>query len=136
MTNETKDTNFIALLTLGDMRSLNIMVPAHLADDLDDSVMGLPRNAALILAKRTLVKWEVPQGDLEAFLADIPDEALSNTLVIHQLLRVLFPKYEPSKYIQASNKHYDGRTTWQAIQDGESLKVRKYLEHNVFNGGW
>jgi hypothetical protein len=136
MTNETKDTNFIALLTLGDMRSLNIMVPAHLADDLDDSVMGLPRNAALILAKRTLVKWEVPQGDLEAFLADIPDEALSNTLVIHQLLRVLFPKYEPSKYIQASNKHYDGRTTWQAIQDGESLKVRKYLEHKVFNGGW
>jgi hypothetical protein len=136
MTNETKDTNFIALLTLGDMRSLNIMVPAHLADDLDDSVMGLPRNAALILAKRTLVKWEVPQGDLEAFLADIPDEVLSNTLVIHQLLRVLFPKYEPSKYIQASNKHYDGRTTWQAIQDSESLKVRKYLEHNVFNGGW
>jgi hypothetical protein len=136
MANETNDTSFITLLTLGDMRSLNIRVPAHLADDPDDSVLGLPRNAALILAQRTLTKWEVLQGDLEAFLADISDEALSNTLVIHQLLRVLFPKYEPSKYIQASNKHYDGRTTWQAIQEGESLKVRKYLEHNVFNGGW
>jgi hypothetical protein len=136
MANETNDTNFIALLTLGDMRSLNIMVPAHLAGNTDDSVLGLPRNAALILAQRTLTKWEVTQGDLGAFLADISDEALSNTLVIHQLLRVLFPKYEQSKYMQASNKHYDGRTTWQAIQDGESLKVRKYLEHNVFNGGW
>lgn len=99
MANETNDTNFIPLLTLGDMRLLNIKVPAHLTDDPDDYVLGLPRNAALILARRTLAKWKVSQGDLEAFMADISDEALSNTLAIHQLLRVLFPKYEPSKYM-------------------------------------
>jgi hypothetical protein len=136
MTNEPNDTNFIALLTLGDMRLLNIKVPEHLADNPDDAVLGLPRSAALILAQRTLAAWEVPQEDIESFLADISDDALSNTLVIHQLLRVLFPKYEPSKYMQAGNKHYDGRTTWQAIQEGESLKVRKYLEHKSIGGGW
>jgi hypothetical protein len=136
MANETDNTNLIVLLTLGDMRLLNIRVPAHLEDDPDDSVLGLPRSAALILAQRTLAAWKVPQEDIESFLADISDEALSNTLVIHQLLRVLFPRNEPGKYIQTSNKHYDGRTTWQAIQYGESLKVRKYLEHKSIGGGW
>ncbi|MDF1690567.1 MAG: hypothetical protein P1U35_13250 [Cycloclasticus sp.] len=136
MINEPNDTNFIALLSLGDMRLLNIKVPEHLADDPDDAVLGLPRSAALMLAERILNIWEVPQGDIKTFLADITDEVLSNALVIHQLLEVLFPKYEPSKYIRVSNKYYGGRTTWQAIQDGESLTVRKYLEHMVFSGGW
>tara|TARA_R110000772_G_scaffold213576_1_gene324106 strand:+ start:353 stop:763 length:411 start_codon:yes stop_codon:yes gene_type:complete len=136
MTNETNDTNFIALLTLGDMRLLNIKVPVHLADDPDDAVLGLPRSAALILAERILNIWEVPQGDIAAFLHNIADEVLSNTLVIHQLLQVLFPRNEPSKYVHTNNKNYDGRTTWQAIRDGESLKVRKYLEHKSLGGGW
>jgi hypothetical protein len=136
MTNETNDTNFIALLTLGDMRLLNIRVPAHLSDDPDDAVLGLPRNAALILAERVLNTWEVPQGDIAVFLTDITDEALSDVLVIYQLLQVLFPRNEPSKYVHTNNKNYDGRTTWQAIQNGESLKVRKYLEHKSLGGGW
>ncbi|NKI18621.1 hypothetical protein HCU74_14485 [Spongiibacter sp. KMU-166] len=136
MTNETNDTNFIALLTLGDMRLLNIKVPEHLADNPDDAVLGLLRSAALILAERILNIWEVPQEDIEAFLVNIADEALSSLLVIHQLLLVLFPRNEPSKYIHTNNKNYDGRTTWQAIQDGESLKVRKYLEHKSLGGGW
>jgi len=136
MTNETNDTNFIALLTLGDMRLLNIKVPEHLADDPDDSVLGLPRSAALSLAGRVLNTWEVPLGDIGAFLANIADEVLSNTLVIHQLLQVPFPRNEPSKYVHTNNKNYDGRTTWQAIRDGESLKVRKYLEHKSLGGGW
>jgi len=136
MTNETNDTNFIALLTLGDMRLLNIKVPEHLADDPDDAVLGLPRSAALILAERILNIWEVPQGDIAVFLADIADEALSNLLVIYQLLQVLFPRNEPSKYVHTNNKNYDDRTTWQAIRDGESLKVRKYLEHKSLGGGW
>ncbi|AMO67266.1 hypothetical protein [Zhongshania aliphaticivorans] len=136
MTNKTNDTNFIALLTLGDMRLLNIKVPEHLADDPDDAELGLPRSAALILAERILNIWEVPQGDIEAFLTNIADEALSNVLVIHQLLQVLFPRNEPSKYVHTNNKNYDDRTTWQAIQNGESLKVRKYLEHKSLGGGW
>tara|TARA_R110002167_G_scaffold89179_3_gene240553 strand:+ start:190 stop:600 length:411 start_codon:yes stop_codon:yes gene_type:complete len=136
MTNETNDTNFIALLTLGDMRLLNIKVPEHLADDPDDSVLGLPRSAALSLAERILNIWEVPQGDIAVFLADIADEELSNLLVIYQLLQVLFPRNEPSKYVHTNNKNYNDRTTWQAIQDGESLKVRKYLEHKSLGGGW
>jgi hypothetical protein len=136
MANELNDTNFIALLSLGDMRLLNIKVPEHLSDDPDDAVLGLPRNAALILAERALNTWEVPQGDIEAFLTNIADEALSNVLVIHQLLQVLFPRNEPNKYVHKNNKNYDGRTTWQAIQNGESLKVRKYLEHKSLGGGW
>jgi hypothetical protein len=136
MTNETNDTNFIALLTLGDMRLLNIKVPEHLTDDPNGAVLGLPRSAALILAERILNIWEVPQGDIAVFLTDIADEALSNLLVIHQLLQVLFPRNEPSKYVHTNNKNYDGRTTWQAIQNGESLKVRKYLEHKSLGGGW
>ncbi|GAA4102664.1 hypothetical protein [Zhongshania borealis] len=136
MTNETNDANFIALLTLGDMRLLNIKVPEHLADDPDDAVLGLPRSAALILAERILTIWEVPQGDIAVFLANIADEALSNLLVIYQLLQVLFPRNNSSKYVHTNNKNYDGRTTWQAIQDGESLKIRKYLEHKSLGGGW
>jgi hypothetical protein len=136
MANELNDTNFIALLTIGDMRLLNIKVPEHLSDDPDDAVLGLPRNAALILAERVLNTWEVPQGDIGVLLTDITDEALSDVLVIYQLLQVLFPRNEPSKYVHTNNKNYDGRTTWQAIQDGESLKVRKYLEHKSLGGGW
>jgi hypothetical protein len=136
MTNETNDENFIPLLTLGEMRLLNINVPEHLADNPDDRVLTLPRSAALRLTQTMLDKWRVPQNEKTDFLEDISDVVISDVLVIHQLLRVLFPRYEPGKYIQTSNKNYDGRTTWQAIRDGESLKVRKYLEYMVFSGGW
>lgn len=63
MANELNDTNFIALLSLGDMSLLNIKVPEHLSDAPDDAVLGLPRSAALTLAERILNIWEVPQGD-------------------------------------------------------------------------
>lgn len=136
MVNETNDESFLPLLTLGEMRLLNINVPEHLVDNPDNRVLTLPRCAALKVAQTMLDKWAVPENEKADFLAGISDEVLSNILVIHQLLRVLFPRYEPGKYIQAGNKNYDGRTTWQAIHDGESLKVRKYLEYMVFSGGW
>jgi hypothetical protein len=136
MIDKQTDKKLIPLFSLGDMRLLNIKVPAHLADNPDEFVLGLPRDAALNLAQSVLRLWQVSPKEGEIFLTGITDDVLSDVLIIHQLLEVLFPKNESDKYMQASNKHYDGRTTWQAIQNGESLKVRKYLEHNVFNGGW
>jgi hypothetical protein len=128
--------NLIPLFTLGDMRLLNIKVPAHLAGNPDDFVLGLPRDAALNLAQNVLVLWQVSPKEGETFLTGISDDFLSDVLIIHQLLEVLFPKSESDKYMQASSDHYGGRTPWQAIQVGESLNLRKYIEHMVSNGGW
>jgi hypothetical protein len=136
MTDKPIDKNFIAFFTLGDMRLLNIKVPAHLADNPDEFVLGLPRDAGLNLAQSVLGLWQVSPKEGEAFLTGITDDVLSDVLIIHQLLEVLFPKNESDKYMQASNDHYGGRTPWQAIQDGESLDLRKYIEHMVYNGGW
>ncbi len=136
MTNNQTDKKLIPLFALGDMRALNIKVPAHLDAHSNEYVMGLPRDAALELAQSVLTQWKVSPEEGAAFLAEIEDEVLSDVLVIYQLMEVLFVGIEPSAYMQASNEYYKGRKPWHVIQEGESLDLRKYLEYMVFSGGW
>jgi hypothetical protein len=116
MIDKQTDKNLIPLFSLGDMRLLNIKVPTHLEDNPDEFVLGLSRDAALNLAQSVLRLWQVSPKEGETFLTGITDDVLSDVLIIHQLLEVLFPKNESDKYMQASNKHYDGRTRWQITE--------------------
>ncbi len=136
MTDRSKDDPGIPLMTLGELRQLGFKVPAPFQNDPDEYVLIFPRSAAVELVSKILVRWRVPDEEAKAFLDDITDAVLHDMLVIHQLLRVLLNKSHPVDYIQSPNKNYGGKTSWEVIRDGESEAVRRYIVHQVFNGGW
>ena len=126
----------IPMLTLGEMRRVNAIIPEAFADKPDEVSLAFPLSVARTMVRNTLVLWEIEDNEAEVFLSSVTNAELSNVLVIHQLLVVTFRNDPLSNYMLAKNKHFDNRTIWQVIREGESLDVRRYLEHFVFSGGW
>lgn len=136
MSDQPKDDPGIPLMTLGELRMLGLHVPAPSQNEPDDCVLVLSRSAAIELVSKILVRWHVPDEEAKDFLNEITDAALHDVLVIHQLLLVLFRRNLPGDYIQATNKLYGGKTSWDVIRNGGSEAVRRDIAHHVFNGGW
>lgn len=135
MTDDHEESR-IPLFFLGDMRMVGLKVPKQFEGLPDDNMLTLPRSAALDMATRCLKKWKVPEDELENFCAEIADDVIHDVLVSHQLLLVLLRKPEPDKFFRSPNKNFDDRTPWDLIRNGESERIRKSLEYQVFCGGW
>ncbi len=136
MTNEPTHNDSILMLTLGEMRMIGLRVPEPFEDDPDDVTLAIGRAAARTLAGKLLSAWRVPDAEASDFLQDASDAVLSDVLVIHQLLQVMFTRNTPGDFIQSANKAYDGRTAWDVIHSGDSSTVRQDLAYQVFGGGW
>ncbi|WP_027875086.1 hypothetical protein [Spongiibacter marinus] len=126
----------IQIMRLGELRMLGIEPPDALRDGPDEDMLTMPRHAGQKWASQILRQWNVPSIEAAAFINAISSDDLSNIIVIHQFVRVLFPNLPPADYIHVEIRAFEERSPWQLVQCGESSQVRKYLAYHVFGGGW
>lgn len=126
----------IPVLTFGEMRRVNIAIPEQFANEPDERSLALPLPAARAHVREALESWGIGEFAVRAYVESATSGDLSNLLVIQQLLFVIFKDEPQANYVQAQNKHFGSRTIWQVIHGGDSLDVRRYLEHFVFSDGW
>lgn len=135
MTDSPKEPR-IPLFTLGEMRMLGIKVPGHFRDSPDEDMLTVPRSAALQLISRRLKQWKVADEERNAFMADITLDVIRDVLVSHHLLQMLLRNADPEIFFLRSHKQFEDRTPWDLIRSGESKRIRRFLAHHVFCGGW
>ena len=126
----------IPIMRLGELRMLGIEPPDALRDAPDEDILTVPRPSGQKWASQILQQWRVPDREAAAFSSAISSDDLSNIIVIHQFVQVLFPNIPPADYIHVEIRAFEERSPWQLVQSGESSRVRKYLAYHVFGGGW
>lgn len=126
----------IQIMRLGELRMLGIEPPDALREALDEDMLTMPRPAGQKWASQILQQWCVPELKAAAFVSAVSSDDLSNIIVIHQFVQVLFPNLPPADYIHVEISTFEERSPWQLVQSDESSRVRKYLAYHAFGGGW
>ncbi len=126
----------VQIMPIGDLRMIGLNLPEPLQNRPDEEILCLPLETAEKWVAKILSHWNVPEEETRNFIPLLSNESLSDIIVIHQLIRVIFSQNTPRAFIHAKNKAFDNRSAWDLVSTGSTQRVRAHLAHLVYNGGW